>query len=197
MDDLDAEDAESEASPHNAISPASPDDALNAETTRHNRRSRILHIGRMRHATPDERIEALRRLRNENRNRATDANVEEGGWSVGERTLNRIGARISRPFGFSRALGGSRPASGVSAPESRPVSQAPAASATMEAPSPIAEGRSRTEEVPTTSAIAEAHPPPEPHVTNLEPPAATTTEAAAEPPALETNPQGESSSVGR
>ncbi len=108
----------------------------------------------MRHATPDERIEALRRLRNENRDRATNANVEEGGWSVGERTLNRIGARLSRAFG------GSRPASGVSAPASRPVSQAPAASATIEAPSPIAEVRSPTEEVPTASPVTEAHPPP-------------------------------------
>ena len=181
MDDLDAEDAESEASPHNAVSPIAPSDALNTETTRHNRRSRILHIGRMRHATPDERIEALRRLRNENRDRATNANVEEGGWSVGERTLNRIGARLSRAFG------GSRPASGISATGSRPVSQVPAASATMEAPSPITEVRSPTEEVPTTSPITEAHPPPERHVTTIESPTAITTEAAAEPPAPETS----------
>ena len=197
IDDLDTEDAESEPSPHNAVSPASPNNALNAETTRHNRRTRILHIGRMRHATPDERIEALRRLRNENRDRATNANVEEGGWSVGERTLNRIGARLSRQFGISRAFGGSRPASGISAPGSRPVSEAPAASAAMEAPSPVAEVRSPTEEVPTTSPIAEAHPPPEQHVTTIESPAAITTEEAAEPPASETNPRRLSSSVGR
>lgn len=175
MDDLDAEDAESEASPHDAVSPTPPNGAPNTETTRHNRRSRILHIGRMRHATPDERIEALRRLRNENRDRATNANVEDSGWSVGERTLNRIGARLSRAFGASR------PASGISAPGSRPVSQVPAASATSEAPSPIAEVRSPTEHVPTT----------------IESPAAITTEAAAEPPAPEINPPGLGSSVVR
>ena len=183
MDDVDAEDAESEASQHNAVSPTAPNDAPDAETTRHNRRSRILHIGRMRHATPDERIEALRRLRNENRDRATNENVEEGGWSVGERTLNRIGARLSRAFG------GSRPASGISAPESRPVSQIPAASATMEAPSLIAEVRSPTEEGSTTSPIAEAHPSHERHATTIESPAAITTEAAAEPPAPQINPR--------
>ena len=179
MDDLDAEDAESEESPPDAVSPTVPNDAINAETTRHNRRSRILHIGRMRHATPDERIEALRRLRNENRDRATNANVDEGGWSVGERTLNRIGARLSRAFG------GSRPASGISAPGSRPVSQVPAASATTEAP-PIAEARSPTE-VPTTSTIAEAQLPSERDVTTIETPAAITAETAAEPPAPEIN----------
>ena len=159
IEDLDVEDAESEPSPHNGLPPTSPNDALNAETTRHNRRSRILHIGRMRHATPDERIEALRRLRNENRDRATNENVEEGGWSVGERTLNRISARLGRAFG------GTRPGSGVSAPASRPVSQVPAASATMEAPSPA----------------AEAHPPPERNVTTTQLPPTTTTEAVAEP----------------
>ena len=183
MDDLEAEDAESETSPPNAISPTAPDDAPNVETTRHNRRSRILHIGRMRHATPDERIEALRRLRNENRDGDTNANVDEGGRSVGERTLNRIGARLSRAFG------GSRPASGVSAPGSRPVSQVPAASAPTEAPSPIAEVRRPTEEVPTTSPIAEAQPPQDRNVTTIEHPAATTTETAAEPSAPEINPQ--------
>ena len=183
MDDLEAEDAESETSPPDAILPTTPNNAPNGETTRHNRRSRILHIGRMRHATPDERIEALRRLRNENRDRATNANVEEGGLSVGERTLNRIGARLSRAFG------GSRPASGVSAPGSRPVSQVPAVSETMEAPSPIAEVRRPTEEEPTTSPIAEAQPPHERNVTTIEPPAATTTETAAEPSAPEINTQ--------
>ena len=182
MDDLDAEDAESEESPPDAVSPTVPNDAINAETTRHNRRSRILHIGRMRHATPDERIEALRRLRNENRDRATNANVDEGGWSVGERTLNRIGARLSRAFG------GSRPASGISATGSRPVSQVPAASATTEAPSPIAEVRSPTE-VPTTSTIAEVQLPSERDVTTIETPAAITAETAAEPPAPEINPR--------
>ena len=184
MDDVDAEDAESETSPPDAVPPTTPNDAINAETTRRNRRSRILHIGRMRHATPDERIEALRALRNENRNGgATNANVEEGGWSVGERTLNRIGARLSRAFG------GSRPASSVSAPGSRPVSQVPAASAATEAPSPIAEVHRPTEEGPTTSPIAEAQPPHERNVTTIEPPAATTTETAAEPSAPEINPQ--------
>ena len=173
IEDLDVDDAESEASPHNAQS-LPPNDALNAETTRHNRRSRILHIGRMRHATPDERIEALRRLRNENRDRATNENIEEGGWSVGERTLNRISARLGRAFG------GARPASGISAPASRPVSQAPAASATTEGPS-----------------VVEAHPPTELNVTTMQSPPATTTEAVAEPSAPESDPQRRSSSGGR
>ena len=172
MDYLEVDDAESEPSPNNGLPPTSPNDASNAETTRHNRRSRILHIGRMRHATPDERIEALRRLRNENRDRATNDNIEEGGWSVGERTLNRISARLGRAFG------GARPASGVSAPASRPVSQVPAASATTGAPSPA----------------AEAHPSPERNVTTTQSPPAATTEAAADPPAPESDSRRRSSS---
>ena len=129
----------------------------------------------MRHATPDERIEALRRLRNENRDRATNGNIEEGGWSVGERTLNRISARLGRAFG------GARPASGISVPASRPVSQALAASATTEGPSPA----------------AEAHPPPERDVTTMQPPPATTAEAVADSSAPETEFRRRSSSGGR
>ena len=96
------------------------------EISRRNRRSRILstlNVGRMRHATADERIEALRRLREENQ--ATNENIEQGGWIVGERTMNRARARLSRAFG-------SRPSSGVHG--SRPTSQVPAAAASAEAP---------------------------------------------------------------
>ena len=164
IEDLEVDDAEAEPSQPNGP-PTSTNDASNAETTRHNRRSRILHIGRMRHATPDERIEALRRLRNEDRDRATNDNIEEGGLSVGERTLNRISARLGRAFG------GARPASGVSAPTSRPVSQVPAASGATEAPSPAAEAR----------------PPPERDVTSMQAIPAITTEPAAEPSAPETD----------
>lgn len=126
----------------------------------------------MRHATPDERIEALRRLRNENRNRATNENVEEGGWSVGERTLNRISARLGRAFG------GTRPASGIIAPASRPVSQAPVVPATMEAHSPVAEG----------------HPSPERNAASTQSPPATIAGAVAEPPGPATDSRRRSSS---
>lgn len=121
--------------------PAGPGNRSSAptETAHRNRRSRILNtlnVGRMRHATADERIEALRRLRDENQ--ATNENVDQGGWIVGERTMNRARARLSRAFG-------SRPASGVHG--SRPTSQVPAAAAAS------AEATSTAE----TPATAEAH----------------------------------------
>lgn len=103
------------------------------EIARRNRRSRILgtlNVGRMRHATADERIEALRRLREENQ--ATNENIDQGGWIVGERTMNRARARLSRAFG-------SRPASGSH--ESQPTSQVPAAAAAS-ADAPITAGTS-------------------------------------------------------
>ena len=115
--------------------------AAPTENSRRNRRSRILstlNVGRMRHATADERIEALRRLREENQ--ATNENIEQGGWIVGERTMNRARARLSRAFG-------SRPSSGIHG--SRPTSQVPAAAATS-AEAPI------TAETPAT---AESSPP--------------------------------------
>jgi len=80
----------------------------NVESAHGNRRSRILHTlnhGRMRHATPEERIAALRRLRRENQ--TSDVFAEQGG---------RTGNRFSRRF--SHALGGSRPVS-------RPISEVP------------------------------------------------------------------------
>ena len=70
----------------------------------------------MRHATADERIEALRRFREEDQ--ATNENADQGGRVVGERTMNRARARLSRAVG-------SRPTSGVHG--SRPTSQLPAA----------------------------------------------------------------------
>lgn len=110
------------------VIPADPGDRSipPTETARRNRRSRILstlNVGRMRHATADERIDALRRLREENQ--ATNDNADQGGWIVGERTMNRARARLSRAFG-------SRPASGIYG--SRPTSQVPAAAASAEAP---------------------------------------------------------------
>lgn len=118
------------------------------ETARRHRRSRILHtlnVGRMRHATADERIEALRRLREEDQ--ATNENADHGGWIVGERTMNRARARLSRAFG-------SRPASGVHG--SRPTSQIPAAAISAEAPPIVeapaaAEAEARAPEVATSS----------------------------------------------
>ena len=110
------------------------------ETARHNRRSRILHtlnVGRMRHATADERIEALRRLRDEDQ--STTENVEQGGRIVGERTMNRARARLSRAFG-------SRPASGLHG--SRPTSQIPPAATPASAEAPA------TAETPTAAEAA-------------------------------------------
>ena len=106
----------------------------------------------MRHATPDERIEALRRFRNENQ--TTNENVDQGGLNVGERTMNRARARLSRAFG-------SRPASGVHS--SRPTSQVPAAAAaeppiTAETPAATVGGASEApapvEATPLAGALA-------------------------------------------
>lgn len=125
--------------------PADPDNRSNApqEAARRNRRSRILstlNVGRMRHATPNERIEALRTLRSENQ--TTNENVDQGASNIGERTtMNRARARLSRAFG-------SRPASGVHS--SRPTSQIPPV-ATAEAPT--------TTETPATTAGAASEAP--------------------------------------
>ncbi|KAL9123797.1 MAG: hypothetical protein Q9217_006811 [Psora testacea] len=111
------------------------------ETTRRNRRSRILstlNIGRMRHATPQERIEALRTLRSEGL--TGNERQEHEGHVGGDRAINRISRR------FGRALG-SRPPSSV--PTSRPVSEVPPAAMEPQT-SPVAE-------VPTTTQT-EAHP---------------------------------------
>ena len=116
-EELEEDEAETE------VIPAEPGNRTNApaENARRNRRSRILstlNVGRMRHATADERIEALRTLRNEDQ--PIPENVEQGGLNVGERTRDRARRRLSRAFG-------SRPASGVHS--SRPTSQVPAAAA--------------------------------------------------------------------
>ena len=82
---------------------------------RRNRRSRILsvlNIGRMRDATPEERINALRRLREEGIAAADDEP---------SRTRRRFSHRISRAFS-------SRPNSSIL--DSRPVSEVPAAAIT-------------------------------------------------------------------
>ena len=105
----------------------------------------------MRHATPDERLAALRILRNEDRDQATNTTSEQRGTAVGERPRNRLSAK------FSRAFGGSRPASGV--PTSRPVSQLPAA---VEAPPPAPSSTSVTTEAAAstgqrTPGTTEAH----------------------------------------
>lgn len=139
------------------VLPTSPGNPSGAptENSRRNRRSRILstlNVGRMRHATADERIEALRRLREENQ--ATNENIEQGGWIVGERTMNRARARLSRAFG-------SRPSSGVHG--SRPTSQVPAAAATS-ADAPISAETQATAEsrAPEITATTEAPTPIEP-----------------------------------
>ena len=139
----------------------------------------------MRHATPDERIAALRTLRNENRDQATSPNIEQGGWSVGERTLNRLGVRLSRAFG------GSRPASGL--PSSRPVSHVPTPAAetpaisTAEAPVSSELPTSTTTEAPASTELppastAEAHASSELLASiTTEAPVSTTTEEAHAP----------------
>ncbi|KAL8707231.1 MAG: hypothetical protein Q9225_007800 [Loekoesia sp. 1 TL-2023] len=89
--------------------------------SRRSSRSRPLHYlhhylnrGRMEDATPQERLEALRRLRLINRSDVDQAAQQEGGESsaAGERSSNRnrLSARLSRAFGGDR---------------SRPVSWAP------------------------------------------------------------------------
>lgn len=141
----DDEEPEEDEAVNNAIA-AGPVNrsSVPTETARRNRRSRILNtlnIGRMRHATADERIDALRRLREETQ--ATNDNIDQGGWIVGERTMNRARARLSRTFG-------SRPASGVHG--SRPTSQVPpaaAASAGVPAAEAPATAEAATTEAPT------------------------------------------------
>ena len=84
---------------------------------RRHRRSRILqtlNIGRMRHATPEERIAALRRLRSENE--ASESTAEQG-----VRAGSSFSRRLSRVLGGSH--GGSRRVSGTLS--SRPVSEIP------------------------------------------------------------------------
>ena len=129
--------------------------SMPTETARRNRRSRILstlNVGRMRHATADERIEALRTLREENQ--ATNENAEQGGRIVGERPMNRARARLSRAFG-------SRPASGVHG--SRPTSQVPAhAVASAEAPTGAEIPATAEECAPEIAAATEAPAPIEP-----------------------------------
>ena len=49
----------------------------------------------MRDATPDERIAALRRVRTVGR-ASGEAQREEGGLAVGERTVRRVQGRLSR-----------------------------------------------------------------------------------------------------
>lgn len=116
----------SELNTRDEIPQTAPNDSSTAtethdETTHRHRPSRILHtlnIGRMRQATPEERIAALMRLRRENE--ATLGTQEQRQANI-ERPRNGFSARLSRAFG-------SRPASGAAA--SRPVSDAPAVAVT-------------------------------------------------------------------
>lgn len=85
------------------------------EPTRRHRRSRILstlNIGRMREATPEERIDALRRLRDEGL---------VGAESESSRPRRRF-SRLSRAFGSrpTSAVMHSRPVSGVPEPAGEP-----------------------------------------------------------------------------
>ena len=122
--------------------------SMPTEAARRNRRSRILstlNVGRMRHATADERIEALRTLREQNQ--ATTENAEQGGRNVGDRPMNRARARLSRAFG-------SRPASGVHG--SRPTSQVPAhAAPSAEAPTGAETPATAEERAPEVAAATE------------------------------------------
>ncbi|KAL9100428.1 MAG: hypothetical protein Q9163_004193 [Psora crenata] len=99
-------------------------EAIANETNRRNPRSRILsilNIGRMRHATPEERIEALRTLRSEGMTGIE--RQEQGGQAGVDRAINRLSRR------FGRALG-SRPVSAMTS--SRPVSDVPPATTELE-----------------------------------------------------------------
>ena len=126
--------------------------SMPTEAARRNRRSRILstlNVGRMRHATADERIEALRTLREQNQ--AINENAEQGGRNVGDRPMNRARARLSRAFG-------SRPASGVHG--SRPTSQVPAhATASVETPADAEAPATAEERGPEIAAATEASAP--------------------------------------
>ncbi|KAL8804622.1 MAG: hypothetical protein Q9182_002430 [Xanthomendoza sp. 2 TL-2023] len=88
--------------------------------SRRNSRARPLHYlhhylnrGRMEEATPQERLEALRRLRLVNRSDIDHAVAQPDGNTAGEvaasGSRNRLSARLSRAFGGDR----SRPVSGV------------------------------------------------------------------------------------
>ena len=142
---------------------------------RRNRRSRILHtlnIGRMRHATPEERIAALRRLRHENQ--ASDPTTEQGG-----RVGSSFSRRISRVLGGSHA--GSRRASGIL--NSRPVSEIPHVAAEPATPTML-EMRSANE---TTSHPMNELTPPTAETAHLPPsPTEPPTIPEAEPPIADT-----------
>ena len=61
----------------------------------------------MRDATPDERIAALRRVRTVGR-ASGEAQREEGGLAVGERTVRRVQGRLSRLWDLGVAGGEGR-----------------------------------------------------------------------------------------
>ena len=130
----DTEEPDEEDDAETYMTPADPASRATAttENARHNRRSRILNtlnVGRMRHATADERIEALRRLRTEVPTQPATENDDQGSSIARERTMNRARARLSRAFG-------SRPNSTVHT--SRPTSQVPAVTtATTSAEGPL------------------------------------------------------------
>lgn len=98
--------------------------------SRRNSRARPLHYlhhylnrGRMEQATPQERLEALRRLRLVNRSDVDHATVQQDGSTIAESSAaggnrSRLSARLSRAFGGDR----SRPVSGVpSIPSTTPA----------------------------------------------------------------------------
>lgn len=122
----------------------------NAEASRRNRRSRILstlNIGRMRHATPQERIDALRTLRTEG---MTAVDRPEGT----DRTNNRFSRRFSRaltsrPASRPTSSAPSRPVSGVLPTEDDPHSNAltTITSSNEPAVSPLDEDRSLSQTI--------------------------------------------------
>ncbi|KAI4182305.1 MAG: hypothetical protein LQ346_006607, partial [Caloplaca aetnensis] len=81
-----------------------------------------LNRGRMEEATPQERLEALRRLRLVNRSDVNHAAQPERGEgaATGERTRNRLSARFSRAFGADR----SRPSSWAPTAPTPPLPEA-------------------------------------------------------------------------
>ena len=100
-------------------------DTADMDNTRRNRRSRILstlNIGRMRHATPQERLEALRTLRNER-----SSNIDDG-------TRNRFSRRFSRALSRPTSEVPSRPVSGVPPSALEPLASMAETSPTQERP---------------------------------------------------------------
>ncbi|CAG8953862.1 hypothetical protein HYFRA_00006755 [Hymenoscyphus fraxineus] len=96
-----------------------------AAVTQHRRRTRFLDLHRLRHAPPDERIAALRQLREQSR--TTGEAVEEAEEHQGRRA--RLTGRLRDRFRIrTRTQNASTPPDSTPAPAPAPATQPPAAS---------------------------------------------------------------------